>query len=250
MKEIESLYNQNLPKPAILKSKVLSKKPSTDKAASFVQESTSLKSTKPNSVFDKMNFESVPAPPVRPKPSITIEKDTRGNVLRVISDPRYSRQQSPMRTGHFEEGDGRRRRSIEATHNTRALIFNKTNATMNSSNDTKELSYHKQVKQQDKEGFGSRGKSWIKKRLSFLDTPQKDDETFSPKPVKKGDRVNSKTRSSSTRRGESRKKVEHSTSEDSDTMTENTRRKAWEKRFNREKRKSKTLYQKQNRFRC
>ena len=158
--------------------------------------------------------ESISAPPVRPKPSVKIEKDNRGNVLRVVSESGITRQESPRRTASFEDSHrrDRRRRTQDVIHDIKPLVCDETIKS------TLDLTHNHQIhheKVEEKESLGSRGKSWIKKRLSFLDNVPKENVNKVPK---KRESLTSKTRSSSLRRVENIKLTEMSTSEESDDV--------------------------------
>lgn len=203
----------------------------------FIEKPVSQK-TVDRDFVDKHNLDSTPGPPVRPKPSVTIEKDTQGNVLRVLSDSKYSRQDSPGAIGSLDKSQsrGRRRRSQEVDHDLKPLILDKTNSISGGDKTDKIFNYrNKEPKQQ--EGFGSRGKNWIKKRLSFLESPQKEEEIIFPKTTKKREGPNSKPRTSSLRRGEGRKSMlKPSSSEESDDVSEKIQRKSGRKDATTEKR--------------
>ena len=131
-------------------------------------------------------------PPVRPKPSITIEKDTQGNILRVISDPTYRFQESP-RNHTFESSQekaelkNRRRRSEEVINELEPLALNEhLVANTPQKEEAKSLvdkqvtqNHDEEVKGQEKESFGSKGKTWIRKHLSFLEGSPRSDNAMS-----------------------------------------------------------------------
>lgn len=136
------------------------------------------------------------APPVRPKPSVTIEKDTQGNLLRVISDPNYRNQETSKSniSGNDQEvvqERMRRRRSEEVDHDLEPLVsessplsFEKTSQNIPQKSimtQKSNQSISKDVKSNQKESIGSKGKTWIKKRFSFLDNTTKNDFVRSPK---------------------------------------------------------------------
>ncbi|XP_076802552.1 uncharacterized protein LOC143446684 isoform X2 [Clavelina lepadiformis] len=172
-------------------------------------------------------------PPVRPKPSVTIEKDAKGNLLRVITDPRYQRQHSPSVERNAGQGKARRR-SSGGNRDLSPLVplTTVTHADVPKSSSVRTTESRGCEKPPGKESLGARGKSWIKKTLSFLDPPAKDvrelgkEESFT-KHGKRETRSRSKNRSSSLRRGEERRKLLIVTSSDESDDTKSKEKPRW-----------------------
>ena len=185
------------------------RKQMSSKSVNFIKERTTNMQNH-TEVADKNSFDNIVGPPVRPKPSVIIEKDTKGNVLCVISDsknPCHDQRRKLESLDEIQPG-GRRRRSQEVVYDLKPLVVDKA-----------DLKLNKQTKLQDKEGFKSRGKNWIKKRLSFLESPQKEDGVLS-KATNKVERPNGKTRAFYSRKEGRKSMLEISSSEESDNVSE------------------------------
>lgn len=157
-------------------------------------------------------------PPVRPKPSVTIEKDASGNVLRVITDPRYQMQHSPNPSPtslSLTSSPNQSRTTNRFMHGSKTTGRGPC-SNPSGEEDTKDFATPFELKP----GIGKLGKDWIKKKLPFLDSSSKG--VCESKQNKTRDLVNSqsqirseKSRSSSRKTQKVRGNLERSTSDES-----------------------------------